>query len=240
MTDTLSLFVLDRVQVRKQDKTILDGIDWSVPTGHTSVIMGPSGSGKTSLLRLLNRLDDPAAGRLMYDDMPITSWAIPRLRREIGMVFQRPELFEGTVEDNLMFGPSIHGVCVEPEELMSLVGLESGILDQDVRTLSGGQAQRVSIGRAVAVGPRVLLLDEPTSGLDPAATGRIEALVGRLVTKLGLTCVFVTHDIAQAGRVGDRVLVLVDGHKVEEGPMSDVLTNPRDHRTLAFLKGEVT
>ena len=155
------------------------------------------------------------------------------------MAFQRPELFEGTVEDNLRFGPAVHDIPVDVEEVLALVGLDAGILNQDARNLSGGEAQKVSIGRAISVGPKVLLLDEPTSALDPTATLQIEALVRRLVTTLGLTCIFVTHHIEQAERMGDSAILLIEGRKVEEGPVSHLLNHPQDPRTLKFIRGEL-
>jgi putative ABC transport system ATP-binding protein len=158
---------------------------------------------------------------------------------EVGMAFQRPELFEGTVEDNLRFGPALHDIHIDIEEMMALVGLDRGMLKQEARCLSGGEAQKVSIGRAISVGPKVLLLDEPTSGLDPTACLQIEQLVKRLVKTLGLTCIFVTHFIEQAKRMGDAAILLIDGRKVEEGPMSEFLNHPQDPRTLQFIRGEL-
>ncbi len=236
----MDLFRLEHIGVTKSGKQVLGPVDWTVSEGRISTIMGPSGSGKTSLLRLLNRLEDPTLGSVFYKGAEITSWDIRRVRREVGMVFQRPELFEGTIEDNLLFGPNIHRMCVDVEEIIKLVGLAPSMLGQDVKTLSGGQAQKVSIGRALAVGPSSLLLDEPTSGLDPTSTLQIEALVSRLVESLGLTCIFVTHDIAQARRIGDSAVLLIDGKKVEEGPIEDVLTRPQDPRTMQFIRGELT
>lgn len=237
---TGEIFKLDDIRLTRGAAEVLKGVKWAIPEGEISVILGPSGSGKTSLLRLLNRLDEPTSGRLFFRGAPIDSHDVPSLRREVGMVFQRPELFEGTVRDNILFGTEIHNINIDIEEMLSLVALDPGMLDRDVATLSGGQAQKVSIGRSIAVGPRVLLLDEPTSGLDPTATHQIESLVKRLVGALGLTCVFVTHLIDQAKRIGDRALVIIDGEKVEEGPVPDVLVNPRDSRTLRFVRGELT
>ncbi|MFH1313860.1 MAG: ATP-binding cassette domain-containing protein [Candidatus Eisenbacteria bacterium] len=235
----MDVFRLEKVQVIKSGKPVLESLDWCVADGRTSTILGPSGSGKTSVLRLLNRLDDPASGRVLYKDKPISSWDVCALRREVGMVFQRPELFEGTVEANLRFGPALHDIHVDIGEVMSLVGLDAGMLEQDARSLSGGEAQKVSIGRAISVGPKVLLLDEPTSGLDPTACLQIEELVKRLVKTLGLTCIFVTHYIEQAKRMGDAAILLISGRKVEEGPMSDFLDHPQDARTLKFIRGEL-
>jgi putative ABC transport system ATP-binding protein len=239
MDEPMAVFALEDVKVAKQGKPVLDGITWEIGEGRITTLLGPSGSGKTSLLRLLNRLDDPTSGRIFYRDKPVISWDVCHLRREIGMVFQRPELFDGTVESNLLFGPTIHCMCVDIDEIISAVGLDRALLGQDVGTLSGGEAQRVSIGRALSVDPRVLLLDEPTSGLDPTATLQIEAVVKRLVTSLGLTSLFVTHDIEQAKRISDTAMLIIGGRKIEEGPMEDVLANPRDPRTLRFLRGEL-
>lgn len=234
------IFTLEDIHVTKGDLEILKGIAWRVPEGRTSVILGPSGSGKTSLLRLLNRLDEPTSGGIKYGDRPIDAYEVHRLRREVGMVFQRAEFFEGTIRDNLLFGTEIHKINIDIDDILALVTLAPDLLDRDVSTLSGGQAQKVSIGRSIAVGPKVLLLDEPTSGLDPTATVQIESLVRRLVDTLGITCIFVTHHIEQARRVGDRAIVIMDGRKVEEGPLPELLTNPRDPRTLRFIRGELT
>ena len=236
----MDTFRLEQVGVVRSGKPVLESLDWCVEDGRISTILGPSGSGKTSLLRLLNRLDDPASGRVFYKDRPVTTWDICTLRREVGMAFQRPELFEGTVEDNLRFAPAIHGTAVDIEEVMTLVGLEAAMLKQDTGNLSGGEIQKVSIGRALSVGPKVLLLDEPTTGLDPTATLQIEALVKRLVKTLGLTCVFVTHYIEQAKRMGDAAMLLIDGRKVEEGAMPNFLNHPKDPRTMKFIRGELT
>jgi putative ABC transport system ATP-binding protein len=235
----LDVFRLEQVGQAKAGVSILKSLDWRIPKGGISTLLGPSGSGKTSLLRLLNRLDEPASGQIYYNDEAIPSLNIQSLRREVGMVFQRQELFEGTVEENILFGPSVHRIWIDVEDILELVGLDADLSGRDVSTLSGGQAQKVSIARALAVGPRVLLLDEPTSGLDPTSTLQTESLVKRLAATLGLTCVFVTHDIEQAKRVGDRAVLLIDGHKVEEGPISQILTHPKDSRTLRFMRGEL-
>lgn len=237
---TMDILRLEDIHLTRGTTEVLKGIGWSIPEGRISIILGPSGSGKTSLLRLLNRLDEPTSGRLYFRGAPIVSHDVPLLRREVGMVFQRPELFEGTVRDNILFGTEIHNIDIDLEEILSLVALDAAMLDRDVATLSGGQAQKVSIGRSIAVGPRVLLLDEPTSGLDPTATLQIESLVKRLVAALGLTCVFVTHLIEQAKRIGDNAVILIDGHKVEDGSVTEVFMHPKDPRTQRFMKGELT
>jgi putative ABC transport system ATP-binding protein len=235
----MDVFRLNRIILKKAEKTILQSIDWRVEQGTTSIVLGPTGSGKTSLLRLLNRLDDPTSGEIFYDGGSISSLSVPSLRREVGMVLQTPHLFEGTVEENIGFGPVIHGIEVDVQGIMSLAGLTPDLANRQVNTLSVGQAQKVSIARALAVGPRVLLLDEPTAALDPTSTLQTESLIKDLVKSLGLTCVFVTHDVQQAKRVGSRGMLLIDGKKVEEGPMVQLLDHPRDPRTLKFIRGEL-
>jgi putative ABC transport system ATP-binding protein len=235
----MKVFRLERIRLTKSGTAIFDSLDASISSGGITTLLGPSGSGKTSLLRLLNRLDEPTAGNIYYNDEPIASYDIQALRLEVGMVFQRQELFEGTVTDNILFGPGLHGMPVEPGEILDLVGLDPDAHDRDVTTLSGGQAQKVIIGRALAVGPKVLLLDEPTANLDPTATLQVEELVKHLSRKLGLTCIFVTHNVEQARRVGDSAFVLIEGQVVEEGSIGDILNHPKDPRTLRFAKGEL-
>lgn len=235
----MTIFELQSVKVTKAGKVLLGPIDWRVAESRISVILGPSGSGKTTLLRLLNRLDDPGEGRILYRGKPIDTYPIADLRRHVGMVFQRSELFPGTVKANILWGPAIHDLEIDPLEIATMVGLSKEMLDKDVSQLSGGESQKVSIGRAISVGPSVLLLDEPTSGLDPTATLQIEELVKNLVDRLHLTCIFVTHDMEQARRVGDDGILLIEGRKVEEGDIDRLLNHPRDDRTLKFIRGQL-
>ena len=235
----MKMFRLEGVGLSKSGARIFDGLNLGISAGGITTLLGPSGSGKTSLLRLLNRLDEPESGKIYYKDQPIASYDVQALRREVGMVFQRQELFEGSVTDNILFGPRLHDMAVDAEEILDLVGLDTSARDKDVANLSGGQAQKVVIGRALAVDPKVLLLDEPTANLDPASTLQIEEVIKHLSRKLGLTCVFVTHNVDQAKRVGDSAFVLIDGQVVEDGPIGDILDSPRDPRTLRFAKGEL-
>jgi putative ABC transport system ATP-binding protein len=235
----MSVFRLESVGLSRSGTRIFDDLNLGISARGITTLLGPSGSGKTSLLRLLNRLDEPDSGKIFYNDQPITSYDIQALRRDVGMVFQRQELFEGSVKDNILFGPGLHGLAVDPEEILDLVGLDCASRDKDVANLSGGQAQKVVIARALAVDPKVLLLDEPTANLDPTSTLQIEEVIMHLSRDLGLTCLFVTHNVDQAQRVGDSAFVLIDGQVVEEGPIGDILANPRDPRTLRFAKGEL-
>jgi putative ABC transport system ATP-binding protein len=234
-----SVFELSHVSLARNGKHILRSVDWQVGSGQITVLLGPTGSGKTSLLRLLNRLQEATSGEIRYMGEPIGEKNIQDLRREVGMVLQQPFLFEGTVLDNMLYGSRLHGLDVDAAWLAGLAGIDADMLAQDSSTLSVGQSQKVSIARAVAVNPRVLLLDEPTSGLDPTATFQIEEMLTGLVDKLSLTCVFVTHHIEQARRLGQRGILLIDGAVVEEGDMEGMLSSPADERTRKFIRGEL-
>lgn len=204
---------------------LVENATFEVLAGEVLAVVGPSGSGKSSLLRLLNRLDEPTSGTVFLQDKDYRQLAPQDLRRKVGMVMQRPFLFPGTVVENLRFGPSQRGECLSLEaisRLLAQVGL-TDYADRNAATLSGGEAQRVSFARSLANLPLVLLLDEPTSALDEASKLGVEALVNEIVHQQGLACVLVTHDTAQAARLADRALVLEQGHIVRAGPALEVL-----------------
>ncbi len=197
---------------------------FDVHRGETLAIVGPSGSGKTSLLRLLNRLDEPTSGTEFLDGTDYRQLAPPDLRRRVGMVMQRPYLFPGTVAENLRFGPRQRGEEMPDDQvdiLLAGVGLV-GYAARNVANLSGGEAQRVSFARTLANVPEVLLLDEPTSALDDDAKAEVEGLMQKVVRERGLTCVLVTHDSAQAARLAKRALLLEAGRIVRDGPVGEV------------------
>jgi putative ABC transport system ATP-binding protein len=181
--------------------------------GEVVAITGPSGAGKSSVLRLLNRLDEPTAGRVWLEDVDASAIPVRELRRRVGMVMQQANLFPGTVAENVSFGPSLRGEAMsgeELEELLATVGL-AGYAGRDVAGLSGGEAQRVSLARTLANHPQVLLLDEPTSALDDAAKLVVEEALRAAMTRVQGGCVIVTHDAAQAARLAQRTLVMRDG-----------------------------
>ncbi|HVP55096.1 MAG TPA: ATP-binding cassette domain-containing protein [Candidatus Eisenbacteria bacterium] len=206
-------------------KAIVSDISFAVQKSDLLGIVGPSGSGKSSLLRLLNRLDEPTSGTVYLDGQDYRQLQPRELRRRVGMVTQRPFLFPGDVASNLLFGPQQRGELVADEEihrLLNEVGLV-GFAAQDVSVLSGGEQQRVSLARTLANRPRVLLLDEPTSALDEEAKLGIEELIALLVREHGLTCVMVTHDREQARRICNRVVVLEAGRLAQSGTVKEVL-----------------
>ena len=206
-------------------KILVDDANFDVRVGDILAITGPSGSGKSSLLRLLNRLDEPTSGTVFVEGKDYRQISPRELRRKLGMVTQRPFLFPGTVKQNLQFGPAQRGETLPPaatEQLLTRVGL-AGYAERDVANLSGGEAQRVSVARTLANAPVLLLLDEPTSALDDAAKLGIEELISQIVHDQHLTCVLVTHDRAQAARLATRALLLEQGQIKRVGPVSEVL-----------------
>jgi putative ABC transport system ATP-binding protein len=206
---------------------LLQGIDFGVKTAEVLAVLGPSGAGKSTLLRLLNRLDEPTSGAILLNGDDYRSIAPRMLRRRVGMIMQRAYLFPGTVAKNVRFGPAQHGIAIsdaEIESLLNQVGL-AGYSERDVTTLSGGEAQRVAITRALANSPEILLLDEPTSALDELAKEGVETLLESLIRQRGLACVWVTHDAAQAARMADSVLLLKAGRVTASGRATEVLRN---------------
>jgi putative ABC transport system ATP-binding protein len=206
---TVPLFAFEAVTVRFGDHMVLAGLDLEVPDQGVTILAGPSGAGKTSVLRLCNRLDVPSGGTVAYKGRPLDEMDPLSLRRRVGMVFQRPALFPGTVRENLL---TAHPAG-EDEVLagaLERADLPAAFLDRTGDDLSGGEAQRVCLARTLVTEPETLLVDEPTSSLDPAATLALERSILGLAAA-GVPVVWVTHDRAQARRVGDRHVVLVDG-----------------------------
>ena len=206
-------------------KILIAAANFELYGAETLAIVGPSGSGKTSLLRLLNRLDEPTSGTVYLDGSDYRQIAPRDLRRRVGMVMQRPYLFPGTVADNLRFGPKQREQMLSDariEELLAAVGL-AGYASRDIANLSGGEGQRVSFARTLANSPEVLLLDEPTSALDEDSKGDVEKIILQIRQEQGIPCVLVTHDAAQAVRLAQRALVLEAGRIVRAGNIQEVL-----------------
>ncbi len=188
-------------------------------------MIGPSGAGKSTLLRLLNRLNEPTQGSVYLHGRDYREMPVLQLRRCIGMVMQRAYLFPGTVSENIVFGPAQQGKTMNPQQvddLLARVGLE-GYASRDALTLSGGEAQRVAITRALANEPEVLLLDEPTSALDEVSRDGVQSLLASLIRERRLTCVWVTHSLDQARAMANRVLALRAGEVEAIGTPGEIL-----------------
>jgi putative ABC transport system ATP-binding protein len=207
------LFELDDVSYRRDGRAVLDGFTAALPVG-ASCLLGPSGSGKSTVLRLLNRLIDPESGVVRYEGADVREQEVLGLRREVCLVPQLPALVEGTVADNVAFGPSLNGHDVDPRRPLELAGLDASFAERQADRLSVGEQQRVMLARALALEPRVLLLDEPTSALDAEATSAVEETLLDLRERTEISLVLVTHDLAQAGRVADHVVRIEEGRVV--------------------------
>ena len=220
---------------------VLKGIDLSIDEKEVVVIIGPSGSGKSTLLRCINHLEEPTAGEVIVDGITLSSEAnINKVREEVGMVFQRFNLFPHmTVLENIMLAPMKvkHAVRAEAEktarELLARVGLaEKAEAHPDNH--SGGQQQRDASARALAMHPKVMLFDEPTSALDPEMVGEVLDVM-RALAREGMTMVIVTHEMGFAREVGDRLLFVDEGRIVESGVPREVFEHPKEERTRSFL-----
>ena len=206
-------------------KPLVQNVSVDVYARDIIALFGPSGAGKSSLLRLLNRLDEPTHGTVFYRGRDYRQIPARALRREIAMVMQRPFLFPGSVADNLRYGPKQHGEDLSTErmqELLERVGL-GNYADRNVAQLSGGEAQRISLARTLANNPKVLLLDEPTSALDEDTQEEVESLICSILHEQELPCLIVTHDIEQARRMARLGILLREGQVVAQGPIEEVL-----------------
>ena len=223
------------------DITVLNGIDLEVAEKEVVVIIGPSGSGKSTLLRCINHLEQPTEGTVEVDGILLDSEAnINAVRAEVGMVFQRFNLFPHmTVLDNITLAPmKVRGVSKEEaektaNELLKRVGLgdRGGAYPSQ---LSGGQQQRVAIARALAMHPKIMLFDEPTSALDPEMVKEVLNVMKKLAEE-GMTMVVVTHEMGFAREVGDRVLFMDEGRILVEGTPEEIFDNPKEERLKSFL-----
>jgi putative ABC transport system ATP-binding protein len=218
---------------------ILRGVTFAVQAGEVFSVVGPSGAGKSTLLRTINRLLEPTAGNIFLDGAPIEEIDPLELRRRIGMVFQLPALFGDTVEDTVLYGVRLTGKRADVEHLLGLAGLAPSLASRNPQSLSVGQQQRVSIARALALEPEVLLMDEPTSALDQAARQQIEDLIGRLNKELGLTTVVVSHALDQVERLADRVVLLVDGRSEGEWSKEEFFGEGVGEKARRFVEGEL-
>jgi ABC-type methionine transport system ATPase subunit len=215
---------------------ILKGVDADVPKDTITAVIGASGAGKSTLLRAINRLVEPTAGEVYLEGEPMSVMSPLELRRRVGMVFQLPALFGATVEEATLYGARLAGRSADAGRLLEMAGLDASFKGKAPQSLSVGEQQRVSIARALALGPEVLLMDEPTSALDEAARRRIEDLVRELNASLGLTIVLVSHDLAQVERVADRVVLLVGGRSEGEWDKDEFFSGPGE-RARRYISG---
>ena len=233
------------------DNHALKDISIQIPANKITALIGPSGCGKSTFLKTLNRMNDLVPGvridgEVFYNGENIygKDVDVTRLRRQIGMVFQKANPFPMSIYDNIAYGPRTHGVKnrAKLDDIVERSLRDAAIWDEvkdrlkkSALGLSGGQQQRLCIARALAVRPEVLLMDEATSALDPISTAKIEDLVGELKSKY--TVIMVTHNMLQALRVSDKTAFFLLGEMVEAGSTDDIFTNPADPRTADYVAG---
>jgi putative ABC transport system ATP-binding protein len=218
--DAAPIFRLAAVDMTAPDGTrILRGVDLTLPADRTTVIVGPSGAGKSTLLRLLNRLEVPSAGSITFRGTAVSELNPRAHRRRVGMVFQRPVTFPGTVAENLAEADPAATLDAQ-RDVLEAVGLPVALLARTADALSGGEAQRMCMARALLTQPDVLLLDEPTSALDEDSRNEVEELTSRLRER-GVALVWVTHDQEQAARRGDYVVAMEAGRIVFAGHVDE-------------------
>lgn len=233
------------------DHKALNGINMDIERNSITAFIGPSGCGKSTFLRTLNRMNDlipnvKIEGKVIYNDKNIydKNVDIYNLRKEVGMVFQKPNPFPMSIYDNVAYGPRTHGIH-NKEKLDKIVeeSLKNAAIYDEVKdnlkksalSLSGGQQQRLCIARALAVKPKVLLMDEPTSALDPISTGKIEELA--LVLKKDYTIVIVTHNMQQALRISDKTAFFLLGDLIEYDDTQKIFSMPKNKKTEDYITG---
>ena len=221
-------------------RTVLDLAALDIEPGEILAVVGPSGAGKSTLLRLLNFLEAPSAGALAFDGRSVGPEPPLEVLRQVTTVFQQPLMLHGTVRDNVAFGLRLRGRASTAlvDAALDRVGL-TGLAGHSARKLSGGEAQRTALARALVLQPRVLLLDEPTANLDPYNVGLIETIVREHNHAHATTVVVVTHNVFQARRLAHRAAFLLAGRLIETAPVEALFNAPSDARTAAFVRGEM-
>ncbi|MCL6443507.1 MAG: ABC transporter ATP-binding protein [Alicyclobacillus sp.] len=215
-------------------RATIENLNLHIFEGEVHILLGPSGCGKTTLLKMINRLIEPTTGEISVLGKDIRRWDIVELRRRIGYVIQQIGLFPHmTVGDNISVVPRLlkwpsRKIADRVEEMMSLIGLPIDYIHKRPRELSGGQQQRVGVARALAADPPILLMDEPFGAIDPITRRKLQEEFRQIQRRLHKTVVFVTHDIDEAIRLGDRITILKDGFLIQTGTPRDILSRPRN------------
>lgn len=230
----------NHIEYSVDSQPILKSITGSFPKGKITTLVGPSGAGKTTLLKLCNGLISPAAGELYIKGESVDRFHPVELRRKVGIALQSAPMVSGTVYGNLNLPLELQNKKLPKEEaqhLLSDVGLEGDFLDRNVKELSGGQRQKVSIARTLVNHPEVLLLDEITSSLDRTSLREIEELIVKINKKYGTTIIWITHNLQQALEIGDYTWVMMNGEVIETGE-SELLRDPVNDKVKRFVRGE--
>lgn len=241
MSNENELIRFEHMYYSSDDVPILKDISGSFIEGKITTLVGPSGAGKTTLFKLCNGLISPDSGEIFIKGKKIENYNPIELRRKVGLALQSATMISGSVWRNLSLPLTLQGMQLTEEkamELLKMVGLEEKFLHQNVKDLSGGQRQKVSIARTLVNKPKVLLLDEITSSLDRVSQQDIEELIVRINKEYLTTVIWITHNLEQALSIGDYSWVMMAGEVVEIGE-SDMLHHPKDVRVQRFLRGDM-
>ena len=240
-----SIYHLENLTQAYNNRTVLQIDSLDIYAGEILALVGPSGAGKSTLLRLLNFLERPSAGQLIFEGASVLNGGAPSLevRRKVTTVFQQPALLNRSVGENVAFGLKLRQKSKRAAERLAAqtlkrVGL-ANLAKVSARTLSGGEAQRVALARALVIQPSVLLLDEPTANLDPYNVKLIEEIIRQANQAQGLSVVLVTHNVFQAKRLAHRTAFLLNGRLIEVSDTPTFFNNPQDPRTAAFVRGDM-
>ncbi|MCL0069132.1 ABC transporter ATP-binding protein [Dehalococcoidia bacterium] len=237
------MFLLEVANLHQKygKKEVLKGVDLSVEKGEVLALIGPTGAGKTTVLRILDLLDAPAAGKIYFAGKDVTRYQRLRLetRRRMALVFQKPVAFKASVYDNVAYALKVRGhngsdISAKVSSMLNTVDL-ADYGNRNAQTLSGGEAQRVALARAMITQPEVLLLDEPTANLDPLSTSTIENLIQRFNRECETTIIMATHDMAQGQRLAHRIAVLTNGEIVQIGKPEEIFSRPRNMKVAEFV-----
>lgn len=235
------IITFEHVYYSDGDVPILKDITGSFYEGKITTLVGPSGAGKTTLFRLCNGLITPDSGEILIKGKKISSYDPIDLRRKVGLALQSATMLSGSVWKNLSLPLTLRGEKLaehEAKRLLNLVGLEEKFLNRNVKDLSGGQRQKVSIARTLANQPKVLLLDEITSSLDRVSQQDIEELIVKINKQYGTTIIWITHNLEQAASISDYTWVMMAGELIESGERG-LLDHPKDERVQLFVRGEI-
>lgn len=237
------IYSISKLVKQYGEKKVLDIEELNLEEGKITGIIGPSGAGKSTLLYILNGLEKSTSGNIIFDGKELKSEPDIETRRQMSMVFQRPTVFNTTVYENMAYGLKLRGmpkgdIRSKVLELAKLIGLEDK-LKQKAATLSGGEAQRLSLARAIIHKPKVLLLDEPTANLDPANVAMIEKLIFHAKADYKTSIVVITHNMFQAKRISENLVFILNGSIVESGDAQEIFNRPKDSRTLDFIEGRM-
>lgn len=236
----MHIIELEKIHKNYDDLQVLKDVNMKIKKGTSTALVGPTGSGKTVLLRLINLLEKPSSGTVYFEGIDANTSSNVRLkiRRQMGMVFQKPLAFKSSVYDNVAFGLKIRGdkrdIKNRIKETLETIGLK-GYENRNALKLSGGETQRLALARAMITDPKLLLLDEPTANLDPISTKKMEELILKINNESETTLILTTHNLSQGQKLSDRMVILNDGHILQSGTPDEIFRKPKNKFVADFV-----